>query len=64
MLRSRVEVLGRDKHSSLFRTFVNYGPKKVHNIGPLEVGVRGEGDSFECIAKKKAEIFLITAIIC
>jgi len=27
-------MLARDKHSSLLRTFVNYGRKKFYNIGP------------------------------
>ncbi len=29
------ERLSRDKHSSLLRTFMNYGGKKFCNIGPM-----------------------------
>jgi hypothetical protein len=29
-----LEMLARDKHSCLLRTFVNYGIKKFYNIGP------------------------------
>jgi hypothetical protein len=29
---NKVEMLARDKHSSLLRTFVNYGRKKFYNI--------------------------------
>ncbi len=31
---SRLERLARDKHSSLLRKSLNYGQKKVYNIGP------------------------------
>jgi hypothetical protein len=31
---TRLERLAMDKHSSLLRTFVNYGHKKLYNIGP------------------------------
>ncbi len=30
---TRLERLNRNKHSSLLRTFVNYGRKKFYNIG-------------------------------
>ncbi len=33
-----MESIARDKHSSLLRTFVNYGRKKFYNVG------RAEGD--------------------
>ncbi len=32
---TRLERLARDKHSTLLSTFVNYGCKKLNNIGPL-----------------------------
>ncbi len=32
---TKLERLSRDKHSSLLRTFVNYGRKKFYNIGPM-----------------------------
>jgi hypothetical protein len=35
--QTSLESLARDKHSSLIRTFVNYGGKKFYNIGPWEV---------------------------
>jgi hypothetical protein len=31
---AKMERLASDKHSSLLRTFVNYGHKKFYNIGP------------------------------
>jgi hypothetical protein len=31
---TKLERLAMDKHSSLLRTFVNYGRKKFYNIGP------------------------------
>ncbi len=31
---TRLERLAKDKHSSLLRTFVNYGVKSFYNIGP------------------------------
>jgi len=31
---TRLEKLARDKHSSLLRTFVNYGHKKFYNVEP------------------------------
>jgi hypothetical protein len=31
--QTRLERLARDKHTSLLRTFVNYGRKKFYNIG-------------------------------
>ncbi len=31
---TRQETLAKDKHSSLLRTFANYGREKFHNIGP------------------------------
>jgi hypothetical protein len=34
---TRLERLARDKHSSLFRTIVNYGRKKFNNLGPRTV---------------------------
>jgi hypothetical protein len=34
---TRLESLARDKHSSLLRTFVNYGRKKFYIIGPCIV---------------------------
>ncbi len=33
--QSRLERLARDKHSSLLRTFVNYGRKKFYNVDPM-----------------------------
>jgi hypothetical protein len=32
--KTRLERLARDKHSSLLQEFVNYGRKKLYNIGP------------------------------
>ena len=34
---TRLEKLARDKRSSLLRTFVNYGHKKLYNVGPKSV---------------------------
>ncbi len=33
-MMTRLEKFSRDKHSSLYRKFVNYGVKKFYNIGP------------------------------
>jgi hypothetical protein len=35
---TRLETLARDKHSSLLRTFANYGREKFHSIGPRVFG--------------------------
>jgi hypothetical protein len=32
-IRLGLEKPERDKHTSVLRTFVNYGPKKIYNIG-------------------------------
>ncbi len=35
--QNRLERLGKDKHSSLVRKFVNYGRKKFYSIGPSDL---------------------------
>jgi hypothetical protein len=54
--RPFLQTLDEDKHSSLFRKFVNYGHKMFHNIGP---GIKSLG--YAISIKKNVLSFQIAA---
>jgi len=66
-----MEMIASDKHSSLLRTFVNYGHKKFYNIGPWFVCIRVSIEFYsnnDIIFKRiieafKYEFFLKTSFI-
>ncbi len=49
-----------DKHSSLLRTFVNYGRKKFYNIGPWNEFSTSDALHLRCYEEKLSSLKLKT----